>query len=117
MTKTDRMELNDALLQLMLELILKEDAELDVYLEDTDSETGASSDKDMELHIFDGEAKVKVIANEYYTMDNYLVKWAGYANTNEETSWISAMELNHTSELISDFHKAYPTKHGPLPKH
>jgi hypothetical protein len=53
MTKTDRLELNDALLQcLMLELLLEEDAELDVYLEETtDSETGASSDEDMELRL------------------------------------------------------------------
>jgi hypothetical protein len=38
MTKTDRMELSDALLEcLTVELILEEDAELDAYLEDTDT--------------------------------------------------------------------------------
>jgi hypothetical protein len=52
MTKTDRMELSDALLEcLTVELILEEDAELDAYLEDTDTETGASSDEDIELHL------------------------------------------------------------------
>ena len=44
----------------------------------------------------------------------YLVRWTGYEGTDEETSWILASELGHASELVSDFHKAYPAKPGPL---
>jgi len=44
----------------------------------------------------------------------YLVRWTGYEGTDEETSWILASELGHASELVADFHKAYPTKYGPL---
>ena len=44
----------------------------------------------------------------------YLVRWTGYESTDEETSWILASELGHTSELISNFHTAYPAKPGPL---
>ena len=40
----------------------------------------------------------------------YLVHWAGYASTDEETSWLLAMELNHTSELIARYHLKYPNK-------
>ena len=34
----------------------------------------------------------------------YLVCWLGYEGTDEETSWLLAMELGHASNLISDFH-------------
>jgi hypothetical protein len=44
----------------------------------------------------------------------YLVRWLGYENTDEEYSWLPASELEHASELISDFHSAYPDKPGPL---
>ena len=44
----------------------------------------------------------------------YLVKWAGYEGTDDETSWIPAMELGHASEVVTDFHMAYPGKPGPL---
>ena len=43
----------------------------------------------------------------------YLVRWAGYEGTDEETSWLPASELGHAMEYISDFHHAYPTKPGP----
>ena len=43
----------------------------------------------------------------------YLVRWLGYEGTDEETSWLLAMELGHASNLISDFHSCYPTKPGP----
>ncbi|KAJ8488098.1 hypothetical protein ONZ51_g3764 [Trametes cubensis] len=46
----------------------------------------------------------------------YLVRWAGYKGTDEETSWILATELGHAQKLISDFHSAYPSKPGPLAK-
>ena len=44
----------------------------------------------------------------------YLVHWTGYEGTDEETLWILASKLGHASELVADFHKAYPTKYGPL---
>ena len=44
----------------------------------------------------------------------YLVKWTGYENTDEETSWLPADELEDARELVSDFHAAYPDKPGPL---
>jgi len=43
----------------------------------------------------------------------YLVRWAGYAGTDEETSWLLATELDHASELVEDFHRKYPGKPGP----
>ena len=43
----------------------------------------------------------------------YLVHWAGYAGTNEETSWLLAMELDHASKLITGYHLKYPNKPGP----
>jgi Chromo (CHRromatin Organisation MOdifier) domain len=44
----------------------------------------------------------------------YLVRWSGYEGTDEETSWLPATELSHASEVVSDFHNAYPNKPGPL---
>ena len=43
----------------------------------------------------------------------YLVCWAGYEGTDEETSWLPDSELGHASEVISDFHQAYLEKPGP----
>ena len=44
----------------------------------------------------------------------YLVCWTGYEGTDEETSWILTSKLGHDSELVADFHTAYPAKPGPL---
>jgi Chromo (CHRromatin Organisation MOdifier) domain len=38
----------------------------------------------------------------------YLVHWAGYEGTNEETSWVLATELGHSAKIMTDFHSAYP---------
>ena len=43
----------------------------------------------------------------------YLIHWTGYEGTDEETSWILANELGHASEIITDFHRAYPDKPSP----
>ena len=43
----------------------------------------------------------------------YLVHWTGYEGTDKETSWLPASELGHASEVVSDFHQAYPEKPGP----
>ncbi|KAF8627027.1 hypothetical protein AX17_006416, partial [Amanita inopinata Kibby_2008] len=45
----------------------------------------------------------------------YLVRWAGYEGTNEETSWMLTTELDHAQDAVSDFHECYPAKAGPLP--
>ena len=34
----------------------------------------------------------------------YLVRWTGYEHTNEDQSWLLAMELHHASEAVSKFH-------------
>ena len=34
--------------------------------------------------------------------------------TDEETSWLIATELRHATELVTDYHKAYPNKPGPI---
>ena len=44
----------------------------------------------------------------------YLIHWAGYEGTDKETSWLLATELGNASELVIDFHSAYPAKPGPL---
>ena len=43
----------------------------------------------------------------------YLVRWAGYEGTDEETSWVLASELGNAPEIVSDFHTTYPAKPGP----
>ncbi|KAF8631091.1 hypothetical protein AX17_005165 [Amanita inopinata Kibby_2008] len=45
----------------------------------------------------------------------YLVRWAGYEGTDEETSWMLTTELDHAQDAVSDFHERYPAKPGPLP--
>ena len=44
----------------------------------------------------------------------YLVRWAGYEGTDEETSWLVATKLGHATELVTDYHEAYPSKPGPI---
>ena len=45
----------------------------------------------------------------------YLIRWLGYENTDDEFSWLPAVELEHVKDLIADFHSAYPNKPGPSP--
>jgi len=71
---------------------------------------------------FDGEPEFKITEMLNSKIDQhrpqcpllYLVRWAGYKGTDEETSWLIATELRHASELVADYHKAYLTKPGPL---
>jgi len=44
----------------------------------------------------------------------YKVIWLGYKDTNNNSEWLPAMELEHAKELLSDFHLKYPSKLGPL---
>ena len=45
----------------------------------------------------------------------YLVHWLGYQGTDDEASWLLAMELGNAKELVADFHCRYPNKPRPLP--
>jgi len=44
----------------------------------------------------------------------YLVRWSSDEGTDEETSWLLAMELGNATELLEDYHVRYPDKPGPL---
>ena len=44
----------------------------------------------------------------------YFIRWMGYEGTDEENSWLPAMELDHTQELVTEFHACYPCKPRPL---
>ena len=44
----------------------------------------------------------------------YKMIWLGYEDTGDESEWIPTSELTHATDLVSDFHIAYPTKPGPL---
>jgi len=45
----------------------------------------------------------------------YKMIWLGYEDTGDEFEWIPAYKLTHATDLVSDFHIAYPTKPSPLP--
>jgi hypothetical protein len=69
----------------------------------------------------EGEAEYEIAAILDSKLDKrrsckllYLVRWSGYEGTDEEFSWLPAIELGHASELVTDFHAAYPDKPGPL---
>jgi hypothetical protein len=44
----------------------------------------------------------------------YLVCWAIYKGTDEEMSWVLATKLNHSTEIVTDFHSTYPSLPGFL---
>jgi hypothetical protein len=43
----------------------------------------------------------------------YYIRWLGYEGTDDEYQWIPADELDHASELVEQFHQAYPDKPRP----
>jgi len=43
----------------------------------------------------------------------YLVCWTGYKGTDQEHSWISAVNLTHTNKATEEYHERYPNKPGP----
>ena len=63
--------------------------------------------------IVDGEPEYEISEILDSKLDNrrhackllYLVRWSGYEGTDEEMSWLLATELDHVSELLSDFHQ------------
>jgi len=44
----------------------------------------------------------------------YKVIWLGYKDTNNDSEWLPATELEHAKELVNSFHLKYPAKLGPL---
>jgi len=44
----------------------------------------------------------------------YKVIWLGYEDTDNNSEWLPATELEHAKELVNDFHLKYPAKPGPL---
>jgi len=44
----------------------------------------------------------------------YKVIWLGYEDTDNDSEWLPVTELEHTKELVNDFHLKYPAKPGPL---
>jgi len=44
----------------------------------------------------------------------YKVIWLGYEDTNNNSEWLPAAELEHAKELVNNFHLQYPAKLGPL---
>jgi len=44
----------------------------------------------------------------------YKVIWLGYKDTNNNSEWLPATELEHAKELLNDFHLKYLSKPGPL---
>jgi len=44
----------------------------------------------------------------------YKVIWLGYENTDNNSEWLPATELEHAKELVNNFHLKYSSKLGPL---
>jgi len=44
----------------------------------------------------------------------YKVIWLGYKDTDNNSKWLPATELEHAKELLNDFHLKYPSKLEPL---
>ena len=45
----------------------------------------------------------------------YKMIWLEYEDTGDESEWIPVSELTHVTDLVSDFHIAYPAKPSSLP--
>ena len=45
----------------------------------------------------------------------YKVIWLGYEDTGDESEWIPTSKFTYATDLVSDFHIAYPAKPGSLP--
>jgi len=44
----------------------------------------------------------------------YKVIWLGYKDTDNDSKWLPATELEHAKELVNNFYLKYPAKLGPL---
>ena len=72
--------------------------------------------------IIDGEPKYEISWIVDSKIDHwrackllYKVIWLEYEDTGDESEWISISGLTYATDLVSDFHIAYPTKPSPLP--
>ena len=73
------------------------------------------------LVIIDGEPKYEISQIVDSKIDHqqaykllYKVIWLGYEDTGDESEWISASELTHATNLVSDFHITYPANPSSL---
>jgi len=71
--------------------------------------------------IIDGEPEYKIFKIVDSKIDRrrackllYKVIWLGYENTDNNSKWLPAMELEHAKELLNDFHIKYLSKPRPL---
>jgi len=67
--------------------------------------------------IIDGEPEYKIskIVNSKIDCQRackllYKVIWLEYEDTDNDSKWLPATELEHAKELLSDFHLQYPSK-------
>ena len=56
----------------------------------------------------------KIDRRQHHCQLLYLVRWLSYQGTDAENSWLLATELGNVKELVTDFHRRYPNKPGPL---
>jgi len=73
------------------------------------------------LVIIDGEPEYEISKIVDFKIDRrrackllYTVIWLGYKDTDNDSEWLPATELEHAKELLNDFHLKYPSKLGPL---
>jgi len=45
----------------------------------------------------------------------FKVIWLGYEDTRDKSKWFLTSKLTYTTDLVSNFHIAYPAKPSPLP--
>jgi len=71
--------------------------------------------------IIDGEPEYEISKIVDFKIDRrrackllYKVIWLGYEDTNNDSEWLPAMELEHAKELLNDFHLKYLSKPGLL---
>ena len=58
------------------------------------------------------EYKISKIDHQRACKLLYKVIWLGYKDTDNDSKWLPVTELEHTKELVNNFHLKYPTKLG-----
>ena len=68
--------------------------------------------------IIDGEPEYEIVDSKIDRRRAckllYKVIWLGYEDTDDDSEWLPAVELEHAKELVNDFYLKYPAKPGPL---
>jgi len=71
--------------------------------------------------IIDGESEYEISKIVDFKIDRwrackllYKVIWLGYEDTDNDSEWLPATELEYAKELVNNFHLKYPAKPGPL---